>query len=182
MNCKENVLVVIENGQLSTYNLDDKLQWTVGRPSKENCPDIKLYSTTISRKHGRFKNKDGYWLYVDGNGKNGTVYNKKRIKAGLNGVFKPQMLNNGDVLVFGGGEEEIINSSTVWAMFLESAVDSAWHVVDTKGYETFVFTDGDKEITYNRPNKGLVVNMVNGIGIYMGDVTYLSGNINVKGE
>ena len=35
---KNNNLIVIENGQISTYLLDDKLQWTVGRISKENHP------------------------------------------------------------------------------------------------------------------------------------------------
>ena len=35
---KNNNLIVIENGQIKTYLLDDKLQWTVGRPSAENIP------------------------------------------------------------------------------------------------------------------------------------------------
>lgn len=50
---KSNNLVVIENGQLTQYSLDDKNVWEVGRPSRDNVPDIKLHSTTASRKHGK---------------------------------------------------------------------------------------------------------------------------------
>ena len=70
---KGNSLVVIENGQLTTYSLDDRVTWEVGRPSKENIPDIKLHSATVSRQHGRFQNMDGIWFYVDRMGKNGNA-------------------------------------------------------------------------------------------------------------
>lgn len=176
---RKNNLIVIENGQISTYALDDKLQWDIGRPSKENKPDIKLHSTTVSRKHGSFQNTDGIWFYVDGNGKNGTVYNKKRIKTGIKGKVKPVMLSDGDVLVFGGGEEEVINSLTVWTMFTNYTLDGPWRVSDTKGYDELVFSDGKSEARYSKPDKGLVVNMDGGMAIYMGDVSYLSGDIDL---
>lgn len=179
---KNNNLIVIENGQISTYPLDEKLQWDIGRPSKENKPDIKLYSTTVSRKHGCFRNMDGIWFYLDGNGKNGTVYKKRKIRAGLNGRVKPIMLSDGDVLVFGGGEEEVINSTTIWTMFTCRDLDTLWRISDTKGYQEIVFRDGRKEIRYRRPNKGTVVEMEDGLAIYMGDVTYVSGNIEITGE
>lgn len=181
-NGKNNNLVVIENGHITTYSLDDKLQWDVGRPSKENKPDIKLYSATVSRKHGSFRNMDGIWFYVDGNGKNGTVYNKKRIKNGLKGRTKPVMLSDGDIFVFGGGEEEVIASSTVWAMYSNRKLDNCWRVSDTKEYRDIIFYDENKEIRYHNPDKGMVVNMQNGIAIYMGDITYLFGNIEVVGR
>lgn len=176
-----NSLIVIENGQIRTCLLDDKRKWSIGRPSKDSKPDIKLYSSTVSRNHGSFVNTDGIWFYVDGNGKNGTVYNKKRITTGLNGRIKPVILSDGDVLVFGGGEQEVINSATVWTMFTKRELDTLWQVVDTKGYEEISFLDGHKEIVYRKPDKGTVVNMENGLAIYMGDITYLSGNISVKG-
>ena len=77
-----NNLIVIENGMLSTYQLDDKNVWEVGRTCKDNVPDIKFHSSTVSRKHGRFQNMDGVWFYIDGNGKNGTVYNDKKNQKG----------------------------------------------------------------------------------------------------
>lgn len=176
---KNNNLIVIENGQISTYLLDDKLQWTVGRISKENHPDIKLHSLTVSRSHGIFRNVDGVWFYVDGNGKNGTVYNKSRIRLGKNGKINPIMIKDGDIFVFGGGEEEIINSKTIWAMFTEKEIDTLWRVVDTKGLDEVVFHSGRREMAYHKPDKGTVINMENGIAIYMGDITYLSGEIEI---
>lgn len=34
----KNHLIVIENGKLQNYPLDNKLLWEIGRPSKENHP------------------------------------------------------------------------------------------------------------------------------------------------
>ena len=65
---KGNNLVIIESGQLIEYALDDKNIWEIGRPTKGNIPDIKLYSTTVSRKHGKFENMEGIWFYIDFNG------------------------------------------------------------------------------------------------------------------
>lgn len=106
---KGNNLIIIENGQLTSYMLDDKNVWEVGRPSKENIPDIKLHSATVSRRHGKFQNLDGEWFYLDYNGKNGTVYNQKHIRPGINGRVRPVMLEDGDLFVFGGGEKQVLN-------------------------------------------------------------------------
>lgn len=64
-----NRLIVIENGRLSIYSLDDRLTWELGRPTDNNHLDIELLSSTVSRRHGKFQNTDGYWFYVDYNGK-----------------------------------------------------------------------------------------------------------------
>ena len=47
----ENNLIVIENGQLNIYLLDNQVVWEVGRMSKEHTPDIPMHATTISRRH-----------------------------------------------------------------------------------------------------------------------------------
>lgn len=174
-----NNLIVIENGRLSVYLLDDKLIWEVGRPSKDNRPDIKLHSATVSRKHGRFQNMDGIWFYIDNNGKNGTVYNEKYIETGLNGRIKPVMLSNGDVFIFGGSKEVVINCKTIWAMFSTHYYKEHWTAVETKNRTSFIFSDGNKEIRLENPVKGTVVERDNGLAIYMGDITYLAGNISL---
>lgn len=179
---KGNSLVVIENGQLTMYFLDDKVIWEVGRPSKERIPDIKLYSTTASRHHGRFQNMDGVWFYVDGFGKNGTVYNGKYVTTGLKGKVKPITMKNGDVLIFGGGKEGVINSKTIWAMFLDKRFDERWRVEDTKGFSRLSFKDGNETTVYDTPQKGTIIEKEDGIAIYMGDITYLVGDIVVMGE
>ncbi len=179
---KENNLVVIENGQLTTYTLDDKLVWEVGRTSKDNLPDIRLHSTTISRKHGRFQNTDGMWFYLDKNGKNGTVYNGRHVAAGIGGRIKPITLHDCDVLIFGGGQEAVINCKTVWALFLEEIFDGRWRVENTQGLEHLFFSDGMDITRLDHPVKGTVIRRDDGIAIYMGDITYLIGNMAVKGN
>lgn len=176
---KSNNLIVIENGQLNTYLLDDRLVWEIGRPSKDNEPDIRLYSTTVSRKHGKFQNMDGIWFYLDYNGKNGTVYNEKHISSGLNGRVKPIMLSDGDIFVFGGGDEAVINCKTIWAMFSTRYFDERWRVVDTKGYTSIALTDGNQIVRFEKPPRGTVIERANGIAIYMGDITYIVGEISL---
>ncbi len=176
---KMNNLIVIENGMLTTYDLDNKLVWEVGRPSKDNIPDIKLHSTTVSRKHGKFQNIDGIWFYLDKNGKNGTVYNGKHIATGIRGRIKPITMKNGDVLIFGGGEEAVINYKTIWAMFSERSFSDRWRVEDTKGLERMAFADGSDTTKLENPEKGTVIEKEEGMAIYMGDITYLIGDITV---
>ncbi len=179
---KENRLIIIENGRLRSYALDDKNSWEIGRPSRDNNPDIKLHSATVSRKHGKFQNMDGVWFYLDYKGKNGTVYNHKHLSAGLKGMIKPVVLKDGDTFVFGGGEEEVINSKTIWAMYLTRAFESDWRVVDSKGYKKLQFISGEGRTTIDSPKKGFVLEKETGIAVYMGDLTYLTGEMEVIGR
>ena len=172
-----NNLIVIENGLLTNYMLDEKLKWEVGRISIDNIPDIELHLATISRKHGYFQNMDGEWFYVDRYGKNGTVYNGRKLTPGLKGKKKAILLKGGDVLVFGGGETAIINNKTVWTVFLEYTYDEPWRIADTKEMEEQVFRDGMPENEECYPVKGTVIMKETGMAIYMGDVTYLVGDI-----
>ncbi|MBR1854214.1 MAG: FHA domain-containing protein [Lachnospiraceae bacterium] len=172
-----NQLIVIENGQLSTYMLDDRLVWEVGRASKDNMPDIRLYAETVSRRHGKFENMNGIWFYVDHKGKNGTVYRGKHIQTGVGGRTKPIMLKDRDVFIFGGGETAVINYKTVWAMFVTHGSDERWRVADTKGSSLITFTDGVTTVTKEKTDKGTVIDLDHGMAIYMGDITYLAGDI-----
>lgn len=173
----KNYLITIENGQLKTYILDDKLLWEVGRPSKGNNPDIKLCSTTVSREHGAFKNMDGIWFYLDYNRKNGTIYNNKQIKAGLNGRIRPIMLENGDVFIFGAKEEAAKSCKPVWAVFSTNNYGARWRVEDTKGVNQLGVQDKDIFTPIGNLKKGTIVETYSGMVIYMGDLTYLVGNV-----
>ncbi len=178
---RENCFVVIENGQLNTYVLDNKLSWEIGRLSGDNNPDIKLHIPTVSRMHGRLQNVDGNWFYMDYQGKNGTIYNDKQIRSGINGRIRPIALQNKDILIFGGGEKPVINYKTVWSMFVTTSTDDIWRVEDTKGYSRIDCLDGDDHTSLENPEKGTVIDKENGMAIYMGDVTYLTGNITIMG-
>lgn len=175
-----NNLIVIENGQMSQYTLDDKIVWEIGRQSKNNFPDINLHSTTVSRRHGKFQNMDGVWFYVDYNGKNGTVYNRTHIEPGLNGRVKPVILSDGDILVFGGGTQSIVTCKTIWAMFLDREFDEEWQTVDTKGMLKIKFVDGSNETILDCPEKGTVIEKENGMAIYMGDISFVIGNMTIQ--
>lgn len=182
---KENNLIIIENGQLTAYALDDRNTWTLGRASKEQMPDIRLHSSTVSRKHGEFQCTDGIWFYVDYNGKNGTVYKRecvsKHIGTGLNGRIKPVLLRDKDMFVFGCGEKETINYKTALGVFFQKSLGEEWRVVDTMGYEKLRFVSEDKTEDWNAPRKGLVIERDAGVAIYMGDVTYVNGDMEVVG-
>ncbi len=173
---KEKSLIVIERDGMERYLLDNRTYWDVGRLSKNNYPDIRLDSPTVSRKHGRFQNINGFWFYIDRMGKNGTIYNNKPIKPGLNGRVRPVMMNHGDVLIFGGGERPIIDDHTVWAMFVENDPDWIWDMVDIKD-KTICLTDGNDTFCYKEPEKGTTIIKDSGIAIYMGNVIYLAGNL-----
>lgn len=178
----KNKFIVIESGQLTIYLLDDKLQWELGRVSKENVPDIQLHSVTVSRRHGEFQNHQGIWFYVDNYGKNGTVLNGKHLHSGIGGRRVPHLLKSGDTFVFGGGEKEVISYKTVWGMFTTKEIDDQWLIVDTKDYSELEFSDGISRQSYSNPARGLVVEQENGMAIYMGNITYCSGKMNVTGK
>ena len=127
----ENNLIVIENGQLNIYLLDNQVVWEIGRMSKEHTPDIPMHATTISRRHGRFQNMDGIWFYMDENPKNGTIRNRKKLSSGLHGRVKPVMVSPGDVFVFGGGEDAVVSPATVWAFFRTRYYDAPWRAMDS---------------------------------------------------
>ena len=173
---ENNNLVVIENGQLSVYELDGKLSWEIGRLSKQNKPDIGLHSLTISRKHGKFENMDGLWFYIDYQGKNGTVYNNRKVTGGIHGRVRPLMLKDGDVFVFGG---PVVSENTAWVLYSQNQMSVHWRVEDTKGLPLLSLAEGSSITTLNNPALGTVIKKQNSIAIYMGNITYLCGNISL---
>ena len=91
------------------------------------------------------------------------------------------MLEHGDVFVFGGSKEEVINCKTVFGLFLTEEFEDGWRIVDTKDYGKIKFITDDKITTRENPKKGMVIHTNYGIAIYMGSLTYLTGNIEIEG-
>ena len=178
----DNYLIVIENGQLTTYPLNDRIMWSIGRPSNGNMPDIRFYSSTVSRRHGELKNMDGIWFYLDFNGKNGTIYNGKHINAGRNGKIKPVMLNSGDVLIFGGGDTAVINYKTVWAMFYTGKLEGQWCTIETDMYSRIMIKSDNVAIEVTKADKGRVLKSEKGIAIYMGELMFVFGDVKWIGQ
>ena len=178
----KNNLIVIENGQLNTYLLDTRLVWEVGRMSKDNIPDITMHATTISRKHGKFQNMDGIWFYMDYKTTNKTLQNGRVLTAGLNGRVKPVMVSDGDVFVFGCGEQAVVSPGTVWAFFSTKYIDAPWKGVDSRGCERLLIADGDSRYYLTDLQLGEKIEAEHGTVIYMGNVTYVAGDVQVMGK
>ncbi len=183
MNDKKNILIVLEERKISFYSLDEKKTWNVGRPSNGSDPDIKINSALVSRNHGKFKNLDGFWFYLDNNGKNGTIYNDLRIASGISGRVRPVMMDDGDIFIFGNGSSRNVNNKTSWAIYLSDGYEDMENcrIVDTSEKKTLIFNDGSNETKISDPNMGTVVRQNNGMAIYMGNITYLIGEIDIIG-
>jgi pSer/pThr/pTyr-binding forkhead associated (FHA) protein len=175
MSAKSNNLIIIENKNLTEYHLDNRNVWEIGRVTKQNTPDIRLHSGTVSRKHGKFENVDGVWFYFDYNSKNGTVYNGVRITNVYGSLIRPIILNDGDTLIFGGGA--VIDERTVFGLYTTEMFDGGWRAVDTKGCTNVRVVDSDGKVVVRNPKKGTVVKNEGGIAICMDDLTYISGKL-----
>ena len=85
------------------------------------------------------------------------------------------MLRDGDVFVFGCGETPEINEKTIWALYSSRNCEGAWRAADTRGVHHLTFSDGKQTMQLECPPKGTVITQPAGMGIYMGDITYLLG-------
>lgn len=173
----DNALIIIENKNIDYFDLNQKDTWSIGRPHKENMPDIKLMCSTVSREHGSLRCMDGYWFYVDNNTKNGTLFNGKHIGSGYAGRIKPVMLGDGDILMFGCKAGAVLTQTTPWAIYLDHGYDGGYRTTDTAGRDTVIFTDGETPERLTFPKLGTIVRRGHGMAIYMGDTTYLLGNM-----
>ena len=133
-----NRLIIIEHNKMRVYHLDDNASWVIGRASREGVPDIELTTPTISRPHGIFKNKGGLWLYSDYCKLNGTTYNGKLLTVNSN----HKILEDGDVLVFGGNGRDVVGPQTVLGIYLKRDMGEAHQTVDTSKDRILKFSDG----------------------------------------
>ncbi len=163
-------LIVIEGGAIRSYYLEDKSKWEIGRINSEAVPDIELHTPTISRRHGVLRNMDGIWYYKDHNGKNGTCFNGRHMEGKRINFTE---VKDGDVFIFGTAKAPVIDHRTVWALFSDIYYED-WRIVDTKDHHRFHFQNALETREFKNPEKGLVVSMRDGLGIYMGDVTFVS--------
>lgn len=104
----KNMLIIEENNQITEWILDGKEYCMLGRVTPGNEPDIQSFSPIVSRQHGQFIKVNEQWFYTDLGSMNGTFYNGKKIKTGMNGKKKPVMLIDGDELRI---DSEYINES-----------------------------------------------------------------------
>lgn len=122
----ETTLVVLEQGVIRCYGLDEAVRWSLGRETMDNKPDIPLKSSVASRRHGELILIDGQWFYCDQGSLNGTLYNGKKIKSGINGRVRPIMLKNGDVLRIDRSTANPSDPRGVWMLFSTEKISGEW--------------------------------------------------------
>ncbi len=174
-----NKLIVVSDGNLREYNLDEKSEWKVGRITPQRMPDIPFNTATVSREHGEFRNVEGVWFYIDAYAKNGTMHNNKYVKRGIGNRVKPILLNDGDIFIFGGGQKPVLNSKSAWAMFYTQDVEGDWRVVDTEGIDKIKLEYNGIITEFSYPPKWTVFKSNNGYAVYIGNNMYLIGSINL---
>lgn len=139
-------LVVLERKEIRCFALDIHPEWSLGRCTPENNPDIPLFSPIASRNHGSFANIDGQWYYTDNpNSVNGTFYNGEKIASPMNGKKKLVMLNDGDILRIDNSNLNTPNEDGVLMLFTTSTVvEGQWVRHPMRGRELTTIGRGER--------------------------------------
>lgn len=116
-------LVVLEEGQIKTYYLGNKIRWKFGRECPGNVPDIPVNSTIVGRKHGEFACIEGEWYFIDGGSLNGTYCNGEKIEKNEATQFK---LCNGDILRVDSKNLNTPDDRGLWMMFVTEELGNNW--------------------------------------------------------
>lgn len=120
-------LIIFENDRVSTYSLCGRKQWTIGRGSDNVSVDISILSPIVGKLHGQFIQFGSEWFYTDNGSINGTYYNGRRIKNGINGSITPIILSEGDVLRIDSGNFENPDPRGVLMVFTMNGRKSHWN-------------------------------------------------------
>lgn len=149
----EATLVILEGkSEIRCCPLSAKRQWTIGRPTENNNPDIPVRSRIVGRQHGEFNCIDGEWFYIDKGSINGTYHNGKKISNGLNGRVRPVLLNNGDVLRVDSDDLTEPDMRGVWIMFLTETVGGKWNITELNSLKSVYIGRNDEcDIVINAP-------------------------------
>ncbi len=158
-------IVIFEKEKIRTFILDSRKQWSVGRETPVNIPDIVLYSEIAGRQQGQLVYVGEQWFWVNGESRNGTYYNEKKIHAEKNGSIRPVMLNNGDVLRIDSSDFSSPNG--VWILFTTDNIDGNWILYSLRNKQ---------EVVIGRdPNQSEIVLPKTYISARHAKITYLNG-------
>lgn len=122
-------LVVLEQGEIKSYPLGFHEKLTIGRATPVSNPDIPLSSPIAGRSHGEFLVIEDQLFYCDKGSKNGTFYNGRKIKQGINKQINPIMLNSGDVLRIDYEDLSRPDPRGVWMLITSNAIQGEWRVL-----------------------------------------------------
>lgn len=125
-NSKSATLLILEQGEMRSFDLNLRNHWTLGRATNDNTPDIPLQSKIAGRKHGEFLYVNDQLFYVDRGSINGTFHNGKKIAPGLNGRANPVMINNRDVLRIDYEDLSTPDERGVWMTIITDEIKGDW--------------------------------------------------------
>ena len=170
-NRRENNLVVIEDGAATVYFLDDKLQWVVGEPSKENNTDIAFGTGIENKQYGIFRNIDGFWFYQNYVDKHKVILNGRRILEEQ--ADELIILEDGDVFCFCITNGEI--SKKVWVVYLMNYFECGWQIINACVLQKSEFIEEKEDSCISRIGK--IIRLNKGIAICLGEYVWFSGEI-----
>lgn len=122
-------LIVLENGNLRVYMLDDRAEWLIGREDRLNgiCPDISFQSPIVSRKHGRLCNVEGRWFFIDNpQNLNGTFHNGVKLIRSVHSGQQHTALFSGDILRIDNADLRQPSRDGVMMLFTTGNVIGEW--------------------------------------------------------
>lgn len=122
-------LIVLDGGEVQTFPLGQKQRWMLGRyaPNSPERPDIPLKSSIVSRTHGWLERIAEEWFFVDNpRNLNGTFHNGAKIPRPKNGMKRPTLLDNGDILRIDSSDLNHASDDGVLMIFTTDAVRGEW--------------------------------------------------------
>lgn len=137
-------LIVLENGIIRKFLLEEKQQWDIGRTTPDIKKDISLESKIASRNHGKIQNINGSWYYIELGSLNGTYLNGKKIQTTANKVSNPIQLNNGDVLRINSKELNRLDNNGVWMLFSTETIGNEWKIKKIENKKCYIGRDREK--------------------------------------
>lgn len=140
-------LVVLEDGAVRSYPLNENQIWKIGRKNPESENDIELESKIVSRKHGQIQSVDGEWYYIENGSLNGTYYNGSKIKANDHGEFDAVKLSNGDILRIDSDSLDYPEERGVFFLFTTEGIGNQWKTVTLNKKEISFGRNEENDIT-----------------------------------
>ena len=127
-------LIILEEGQVRTWSLAGRNQWSLGRQGTGSGQNIPLTSGLASREHGWFMQMEGKWYYVDNPANtNGTFYNGTKLPRPSPGRNTTVCLNNRDILRIDNNDLNRSSSKGILIMFSASPVQGQWRTLLLQG-------------------------------------------------
>lgn len=118
--------IVLENGFVRSFPLDERRIWSLGRIVPGTEPDIPFNSKIVSRSHGRLISVDGDWYFEHLSRTNGTYHNGIKINYSDDNASRTVKLKDGDILRIDSDDFDKPEARGVWMMYSKECIGNRW--------------------------------------------------------